>query len=499
MGPVRLTRPEKKAALMQSIWATYLLVPLLWLVLAALKTLGYELDLGRESLYMGSALVAAAAANYCLARDWLVDQLFYYLYSAALSLIVAAAIYQTGNMVSPFVWIGLIIVIYDVIAYSPVKGISEALFFVAVIWVAALAELQKLIPGHPLLPELQTVANFKYVMLMLISNTLLFGVITYAVVYISERLRRERIKALLSAQENARAYRATVSVMEDLESAHGQLKDQIKELDQSRRETLRLLHDVQQAKAAADQQSAETAKLYEQLKSVDKMKTEFLSLISHELRTPITPILGYSSVFLGEQYGSLPPEYKKGAAIIKKESEHLMAIINSIIDVARLERGISLELTKEPVSLSRILAELVAAMMPQFEERQLKVGIDLPPDFPTVMADADKLRRLLTNLLGNALNFTPKGGSVVVRGAQKGDHLELSVSDSGIGIARENLEKIFGKFYQVDSSYTRQVGGVGLGLAIAKEIVEAHGGKIWAESEGLGHGTTIKIILPIGV
>jgi signal transduction histidine kinase len=274
------------------------------------------------------------------------------------------------------------------------------------------------------------------------------------------------------------------------------MKAQVNELDENRAQALRLLQDVQQAQAAADKQSAETAKLYEQLKSVDKMKTEFLSVISHELRTPITPILGYISIFLSEQFGGLSPEYKKGAEIIKKESEHLLGIIDSILDVTRIERGISLVLVKEPISLGAILAGLVEVMATQFGEREIKVNIDLPPEFPIVMGDADKIRRLLTNILGNTVNFTPKSGSVLIRGEQKDNHIELSVSDSGIGIAQENLGRIFDKFYQVDGTYTRAVGGIGLGLAIAKEIVEAHGGRIWAES-ARGEGSTFRFTLPV--
>jgi signal transduction histidine kinase len=492
-----IAQQEKKAALMQSIWATYILIPFLWLVLVALKSLGYEVGIEMETLLMGPALAAAFIANLCVVRGWLIDQLYSYLYSAILSLIVVAAVYWTGNIVSPFVWIGLFIVIYDVIAYSPLKGVSVAIFFVVSLWLIALAEMTGLMPSLPIMPELRVIENGKYILLMLVSNSMLFGLITSAVVFISDRMRQEKTKALASARESAEAYSASVKIMKDLNDSHRQLQEQVQELEQARAATLHLLRDVRQARKDADQKTLEMAKLYDQLKSIDKMKTEFLSVISHELRTPLTPIMGYATMFLNEQFGGLAPEYKERADLIKKESEHLLGIIDSILDVSRLERGISLAPVKEPISIGAILAGLVEVMSPEFGEREMKVGIDLPPDFPVVMGDADKIRRLLTNILGNAVHFTPKGGSVTIRGEQKADHIELSISDSGIGIARENLPRIFEKFYQVDGTYTRAVGGVGLGLAIAKEIAAAHGGRIWAESPGLGRGTTIKLTLPI--
>jgi PAS domain S-box-containing protein len=241
----------------------------------------------------------------------------------------------------------------------------------------------------------------------------------------------------------------------------------------------------------------EIKELYEDLKAVDKMKTEFLSVISHELRTPLTPILGYLSMFLSEQCGKLPPEYLQQAQIMKKESEHLVSLIDSILDVSRLERGIQLSVDKKPILLRALLADLQAVFKPDYDARQIKLEVDLPADFPTIIGDGSKLHRLFTNLLGNALKFAPRGGWVRVSGRPAGDQVIMEVSDNGIGLAPENLIRIFDKFYQVDGTYTRATGGVGLGLAIAREIVEAHGGRIRAESPGLGMGTKIIFTLPI--
>jgi signal transduction histidine kinase len=156
-----------------------------------------------------------------------------------------------------------------------------------------------------------------------------------------------------------------------------------------------------------------------------------------------------------------------------------------------------MEIKKEPVLLKRLLDEIAQAMAPQFSEARVSFAVDLPPDFPTIEGDPDKLSQLLSNILGNSLKYIPQGGWIKVSGSLKGDQVEVGILDNGIGVAKENLEKIFEKFFQVDSSITRTSGGMGLGLSIAREIVEAHGGKIWAESEGLGWGLAVKFTLPV--
>ena len=274
-------------------------------------------------------------------------------------------------------------------------------------------------------------------------------------------------------------------------------KEAIAELTRTKERMLSILEDTTQAKNEAKETSADLARALDDLKVVDKMKTEFLSVISHELRTPITPILGYVSMFVEQRFGKLEPMYLKGADIIKKEAQHLIGLIDSILDVTRMERGRALELLREPFSLKSAVKELLEVTQPQLEGRDIAIKVDLPDDFPTILADSAKLRRLLANLLGNAIKFTPKGGEITITGLKQADRVEVRVSDSGIGVPEEALNKIFDRFFQVDSSYTRAAGGVGLGLAIAKEIVETHGGRIWAESKGIGKGLSICFTLPI--
>jgi PAS domain S-box-containing protein len=228
-----------------------------------------------------------------------------------------------------------------------------------------------------------------------------------------------------------------------------------------------------------------------------KRINELISIMSHELRTPLTPIIVYASLFLTEKYGKLAPKYLETADIIKKESDHLQAIIQDFLDAAHIVGDIPLRFSEKQVPIKPMLDELLLALWAQFEVKGISVEVSLPEGFPLLFVDAEKIRTVFSNLLVNALKFVPKGGWVKVTGEARGKDVLFRVVDNGIGIAPENLQKVFDKFFQVDSTSTRKEGGMGLGLAIAKQFVEMHGGKIWAESDGLGKGSRICFTLPV--
>ncbi|MDD4179743.1 MAG: PAS domain-containing sensor histidine kinase [Candidatus Margulisbacteria bacterium] len=235
----------------------------------------------------------------------------------------------------------------------------------------------------------------------------------------------------------------------------------------------------------------------EKTREREQLKTEFMSVISHELRTPLTPIQGYTDMLLSGGAGPLTNEQKESLTIIKKQSKRLLNLIDSVLDITKVEYGKRIEIKKEPVSLNAIIEEVIDGMNFQFKEKEIKPEVELSPEIETILADEAKTTRVLSNLLGNALKFTPKKGRIGIRTAKVAADAQVEVWDSGVGIENEHLANIFEKFYQVDSSYTRTVGGIGMGLAIVKDIVEGHGGKVWAESGGLGKGTKFIFTLPL--
>jgi signal transduction histidine kinase len=232
-----------------------------------------------------------------------------------------------------------------------------------------------------------------------------------------------------------------------------------------------------------------------ELETLDRLKSDFLSVVTHELRTPLTSIKGYAEFLEDGIGGELGAQQLNFLHQIQDSTVQLEALVDDLLDLARLEAGrFTLRLQSvEAVALSR---QVLDSFMPQASERQLELTLEAPEPPLVVEADPTRLRQILNNLLSNALKFTPEGGRVSLVLHQVESQLELAVSDTGIGIAQENLPRLFTKFYQVEGSHTRQYKGTGLGLAITKGLVEAHHGSIRAESK-LGLGTTIRIRLPL--
>ncbi|MFA6170685.1 MAG: ATP-binding protein [Candidatus Margulisiibacteriota bacterium] len=272
----------------------------------------------------------------------------------------------------------------------------------------------------------------------------------------------------------------------------------IEELTKTKERMLSILEDTTEARDDAKNKSEELALAIGNLKEVDRMKNRFMTVMSHELRTPLTPIKGFSSMLLDGQLGQLSEPQANAVTSIQRESDHLSLLIDSILDLAKLESGRRLELNTEPISMRRMLDEFALIVKPQCALKEQTLELVVPDDFNTIIGDRSKLHRLLTNVIGNAINFTPNGGKISIVGQNVENGVELRVIDNGIGIEAQYLEKIFERFFQIDNSYSRATGGVGLGLAISRAIVEAHGGKIRAESKGIGWGTAIIINLPVG-
>jgi signal transduction histidine kinase len=234
-----------------------------------------------------------------------------------------------------------------------------------------------------------------------------------------------------------------------------------------------------------------------ELKKVDQLKHEFLAVISHELRTPLTPIKGYLAMLLAGQLGPLDEKQKEAITIISKQSNHLHQLIDSVIDASRIEAGKPLELENEPCFLEDLATENLEAAALALKMKEIAVTFSAPEARTALMIDRKKILRAIDNLLGNAIKFTPVRGTIALIISKSDREVVLSIRDTGIGLINEYLTKIFEPFFQVDTSYTRSSGGVGMGLAVAKDIIEAHNGKIWAESAGPGKGTTVSFSLPL--
>ncbi len=230
----------------------------------------------------------------------------------------------------------------------------------------------------------------------------------------------------------------------------------------------------------------------QKLRELDRMKSEFVHTVSHELKTPLTAILGGAEVLQADRE-ALTGEQQEIVDIIDQGGKRLHALITDLLDLSRLESG-RLGLDREETDLAAVIAE--AAENVRHKNPRCNLSYDLPPDFPRVMADGDKLKQVFENLIGNALKYSPDGGEVRVRLSREGDKVRFAVTDQGIGISPEHLPQLFEKFFRVDSSTTASIEGTGLGLTIVKHIVELHEGEVTVES-ALGKGSTFGFVIPL--
>lgn len=230
----------------------------------------------------------------------------------------------------------------------------------------------------------------------------------------------------------------------------------------------------------------------ERLRELDRMKSEFLSTAAHELRTPLNSILCFSEILLTKKIHK--ERHNRFLKTINEGAHGLANLIDELLDVSRMESGRGLAIKKVPVELRKVVLRSVDSFESQTDKHDFEV--DVPRDLALIDADKDKINQVMENLLGNAVKFSPHGGRIMVAAEQVDGEVKISVADNGMGIPKKDLRHIFDRFYRADNAFTRATAGVGLGLAIAKYIVESHGGKIWAESE-VGKGATFCFTLPL--
>jgi GAF domain-containing protein/CheY-like chemotaxis protein len=246
---------------------------------------------------------------------------------------------------------------------------------------------------------------------------------------------------------------------------------------------------IQNARAFREQQ--ETA---ERLKGIDKLKTQFLANMSHELRTPLNSIIGFSRVILKGIDGPLTELQKTDLTSIHNSGQHLLGLINNILDLSKIEAG-KMELNFEETEIEPIIKTVMATAVALVKDKAVRLQPEVPENLPMMWADSTRIRQVILNLVSNACKFTEEG-SVTVRVKADHEKVVFSVIDTGIGIPENQLQSIFEEFTQVDASTTRKVGGTGLGLPISRHFVEMHQGEIWVESKP-GHGSTFSFYIPL--
>ena len=229
-------------------------------------------------------------------------------------------------------------------------------------------------------------------------------------------------------------------------------------------------------------------------RELEQMKSDFLANASHELRTPLHSIKGFIKLLL-DGNGPDPETQKEFLGIINEQTEHLGSLVDDLLDVSRIDAG-HLELRRDRLLMDHVIHKTAQKLSNMASDKGIEFKIDVPSSLPTIEGDEDRLTQVLTNLMHNAIKFSFEGGEIGVRAEVSGRELLVQVADRGAGIPKEAIPRLFDRFYQVDGSMTRSVGGSGLGLYISKQIVEAHHGRIWADSIA-GEGSTFSFTLPL--
>ena len=264
-----------------------------------------------------------------------------------------------------------------------------------------------------------------------------------------------------------------------------------------------------------------SATLYQELKEtnlklerLERLKSEFISIVSHELRTPLTSIKNSLDIMISGKCGEVTPAYDKFLSMAKRNSQRLSGIINDLLDLSKIEAG-KMDYHFKNMDINSVIEYVKSTLSVLVKDKGLTLITEEGENLPEICADSQRLEQVLTNLVSNAVKFTPEGKSITVKSELvnakdlkysecfspvlsklEGNYIQVSVTDEGIGIAKENLLHVFDKFAQIENSLSRKVGGSGLGLPIARQLIEAHKGAIWCESE-LDKGTTFYFVVPV--
>jgi len=232
-----------------------------------------------------------------------------------------------------------------------------------------------------------------------------------------------------------------------------------------------------------------------EVQNISKTKSEFISAVSHELRTPLTSIKGYASLLMTGKLGDIPEQVKQRLEKINNHSDNLVKLINDLLDISRIESG-GVEMSFSKCHITQMIENVHDLLTPQMREKDILWQAEVDSNIPEMILDTSQFERVFINLVSNAVKFTPERGTISVRAMLDNDKVNFEVADTGIGISEEDVAKLFDEFFRVENEINASVKGTGLGLPLAKKIVEAYGGKMWITSK-IGLGTTFHFVIPL--
>jgi signal transduction histidine kinase len=242
----------------------------------------------------------------------------------------------------------------------------------------------------------------------------------------------------------------------------------------------------------------ELTEIKKQLHEADKLKTEFIATVSHELRTPLNSILGFAKLLLKQKIGPLNSIQQTDLSVIYDSAQHLLSLVNDILDLSKIEAG-KIRLEPKWVSVEEIIVGVMASSIILIEDKPIDLRDEIEPNLPQIYVDRGRIRQVVINMVSNAAKFTDSGSITLrIRKITKNDqpYICFSVKDTGIGIAPEDMAKVFEAFRQIDSSVARRAEGTGLGMSISYRLVALHGGDLWVESQ-VGQGSTFSFTIPL--
>ncbi|MBI5711841.1 MAG: hypothetical protein HZC38_00220 [Chloroflexi bacterium] len=230
---------------------------------------------------------------------------------------------------------------------------------------------------------------------------------------------------------------------------------------------------------------------------VDRIKTEFVTTASHELLTPITPIKGYADLLLMGATGTLTPKQQEVVELIKSNADRLRSLVDDLLDISRIESG-KIDLQLAPVPIQEVINEVVTHLQERVNtQKPMHIVSHIADDLPLVSADRERLIQIITNLADNAFSYTEAGGTITFEAHLEDGDLVVSVGDTGIGLSPEDKARMFERFYRAENPLVMASAGTGLGLSIVQRLVDMHEGKLWAESDGIGCGSTFYVQLKL--